>query len=371
MKKRFLAVAAVALAGAALTVPAAAVVDGTPVADGARPYVAKITVGSELSCTGTLVDPYWVITASSCLPEGKAVDIAIGRTLAGQTTGVTRQVTQVARRADRDLALARLKYPVMELPKLKLATAAATTGEVLKAVGWGRTRQTFANDALHASSFSAGTSTAGELAITGVSGTGLCKGDAGAPLVREANGVAELVAVGSRSWQGGCFGETDTRTGGTASRVDDLDSWVRQQIGGRTAMFKNRYTGRCMIQFSFEPQAGTTVKQYDCFPQYYDQAWELKPVTGGFALRNPVSDRCISARTTADTYGTTVPVQDCNAANGLQAWQVNRLSNGVQLRNAVTGLCLAVWHGTPNNGAEVTEQICEPNYADQVWEEIA
>jgi len=104
---------------------------------------------------------------------------------------------------------------------------------------------------------------------------------------------------------------------------------------------------------------------------YFDQAWELKPVSGGVAFRNAATGLCMSARTPTDNFGTTVPVQNCNAADSLQTWQVNKLSNGVQIRHAVTGRCLAVWHGTPDNGAEATQQVCEPAYSDQVWTEIA
>jgi hypothetical protein len=39
-----------------------------------------------------------------------------------------------------------------------------------------------------------------------------------------------LVAVAGTSWQKGCLAETETRAGGTASRVDDLGPWIRKQI---------------------------------------------------------------------------------------------------------------------------------------------
>ncbi len=371
MKRPLLIAAVAALAGALLTVPADAVVDGSPVADGAQPYVARITVGSDLSCTGALIDPYWVVTANGCVPDGRTATAVIGRTQAGQTTGLTRQITQVVRRDDRDIALARLDLPVMELPKLKLATTPAAAGELLKISGWGRTRQTFANDQLHAASFSVDSSNGATVAVTGQSGVGLCKGDAGGPAIREVNGVAELVAVGTKSWQGGCYGVEDTRTGATAGRVDNLGAWITEQIAGRTVLFKNNYTGRCALQFSFEPQVNTTIKQFDCVPAYTDQVWTLKPVNGGVALRNAHTGLCASARSATDVAGWSVPMVNCNAADALQAWQVNAVATGTQIRNTVTGLCLAVWWRTPDNGAELTYQVCEPAYADQVWTEIA
>jgi uncharacterized protein YfiM (DUF2279 family) len=51
----------------------------------------------------------------------------------------------------------------------------------------------------------------------------ICKGDTGAPLLRSRNGTPELVAVSSRSWQGGCFGETETRTDAVAARAESVN----------------------------------------------------------------------------------------------------------------------------------------------------
>ncbi|MEV6241665.1 trypsin-like serine protease [Lentzea sp. NPDC051838] len=354
-----------AVAAATVVVPASGVVDGTPVADGAQPYVARITVGTESACTGALIDPYWVVTANGCVPDGREATAVIGRTQAGQTTGVTSKITQVVRRDDRDIALVKLEFPVMDLPKLKIATTPAAAGEVLKISGWGRTRQTFANDRLHVASFSVDSANGQTVAVTGQS-VGLCKGDAGGPAIREVNGVAELVAVGTKSWQGGCYGVSDTRTGATAGRVDNIGAWITEQIGGRTVTLKNNYTQKCAVQFGFEPTAGTTLKQYTCAP-YLDQVWTLKPVNGGFAVYNVHTKLCASARGTSDVAGWTVPMLDCSAAEPLQAWQVNAVANGTQIRNSVTGLCLAVWWRTPDDGAEATYQVCEAAYADQVW----
>ncbi|MFK0293161.1 hypothetical protein ACIQU6_22150 [Streptomyces sp. NPDC090442] len=49
------------------------------------------------------------------------------------------------------------------------------------------------------------------------SGTGFCR-------ARE----VELVGINSLTRQGGCFGETETRTGAVNPRVDDVNSWIQQ-----------------------------------------------------------------------------------------------------------------------------------------------
>ncbi len=56
----------------------------------------------------------------------------------------------------------------------------------------------------------------------------ICKGDAGGPAFRDVDGTAELVAVNSRSRQGGCLGEDGIRTDAVSARVDDITDWIQQ-----------------------------------------------------------------------------------------------------------------------------------------------
>ena len=363
--RRSSALALTVLAAAAFVIPASAVVGGNPVPEGTHTFIAKIDVGNrERTCTGALVDPFWVVTAKSCVAgTASGIVATVGRTNVAQTSGTARDVQAVVPREDRDLALLRLKQPIMEIAPVKTGTA--TAGETVQVPGYGHTTDAWTTEQLHQAAFAVDSATTTGLAITGQS-KGLCRGDAGAPLLNARN---EIVGIGSTSWQGGCYGVSDTRTAATGSRLDNIGDWVKTHVN-RTLMFKNVNSGRCLLHWSGNTADGSPVQQFDCHAVYYDQAWELKPVNGGFQLRNGNSDRCISARTPNDTYGTEVWAKDCAADNTLQTWQVNKFPTGTQLRNVQTGLCLAVWHGTTYNGAPVTEQVCEPAYIDQVWTEL-
>ncbi|WP_327278451.1 trypsin-like serine protease [Streptomyces sp. NBC_01224] len=230
--------AAAAAAGAlTLTTPAQAVI-GDAVADDTYTFSAKIDVGGVRACSGTLLNNQWMVTAASCFTEDPAQfaslpagapalksTATIGRTNLIGTTGEVRQITQLIPRTDRDLVLAKLDSPVYGVSFLHPATTAPTAGEALKGTGYGRTKDTWVPDQLHIGMFTAGTV---EATAIGIDGTPICKGDTGAPVFREKDGRPELAAIASRSWQGGCLGSDETRTGATASRVDDIRAWLTE-----------------------------------------------------------------------------------------------------------------------------------------------
>ncbi|MFJ6383630.1 trypsin-like serine protease [Kitasatospora sp. NPDC092039] len=227
---------AAAAAGTLSTFSPAGAVSGDAVGDGSYTSAARIVVGDNLrACTGALVDRYWVLTAASCFSDDPAQPqaLAAGAPKWGTTATVGGRSTQIAElvpRQDRDLVMARLATPVDGVAPLPLATTAPTTGQSLRVAGFGRTKGEWIPDKPHTGAFSLDTVSATGIGTTGTGGAAVCKGDTGAPVVREVNGKAELVAVASRSWQGGCLGvpATETRTGAYNSRVDDLGEWVKE-----------------------------------------------------------------------------------------------------------------------------------------------
>ncbi|MEV7778319.1 trypsin-like serine protease [Kitasatospora sp. NPDC088351] len=239
---------AAAVGAGALTTFSAApagAVTGTPAADGAYAYTARLDIGNNVrACTGALIDPYWIITAASCFADNPAQPTAlaagapkwkttatVGRTdLTTTGAGKTVEVTELVPRQDRDLVMARLATPVDGIAPLALATTAPATGESLRVAGYGRTTTDWAPVKLHSGLFTLNTVKPTAVDTTGVNGAAVCKGDTGAPTIRETNGRAELVAVASLSWQGGCLGTpaTETRTGATSTRTDDLGAWINK-----------------------------------------------------------------------------------------------------------------------------------------------
>ncbi|MEU3916982.1 FG-GAP-like repeat-containing protein [Streptomyces sp. NPDC029004] len=229
--------AAIALATVATAAPSSALTGADAPAQ--LNYVAKINVGEQTACTGTLVDPRWVLTAATCFaPDGKptagkpavATTVTIGRTDLTQTGGSVQQGIRLVPHPDRDLVLVKLATRITDpaIKPVRLATTPATAGEELTKAGFGRTKTEWVPDKLHSGTFTVASTTGPTVDLNGSDTATVCKGDAGGPALRTVNGTPELVAVNSRSWQGGCLGNdpAETRTGAVDTRVDDIGAWV-------------------------------------------------------------------------------------------------------------------------------------------------
>ncbi|MCZ4099892.1 MULTISPECIES: S1 family peptidase [Streptomyces] len=240
-----------ALAATLTGAPAAHAIDGDPATGTSSAFTAKLAIGTadtSRSCTGTLLNNQWVITAASCFADDPAQPLAlaagapklkssatIGRIDLTGSAGVVRQIVELVPRTDRDLVLAKLDTPVPGVLPLHPATTAPVVGEALKGAGYGRTKDTWVPDTLHTATF---TATQVNATSVNLDGTAVCKGDTGAPAFRDVSGRLELAAVASTSWQGGCLGSDETRTGAVATRVDDIGQWIKDSTASTLTPWK-------------------------------------------------------------------------------------------------------------------------------------
>ncbi|WP_433788954.1 trypsin-like serine protease [Actinoplanes sp. CA-252034] len=235
------ALAGLTLAAGVGSAPASGVTGGTP-ADGYA-FAAHIQVGDLVrGCSGALIDPEWVATSAACFAGAggaptQVTTVTVGRADLRATGGQERRVVDVVLHPDRELALAKLSAPVIDVAPVPIAAVAPAAGESLQVLGYGRTATTWVPGRLHR----------GDLIVQAVGGTsidlapaagasaGICKGDAGGPALRPRGAGFELVGVHAASGQAGCLAAPAGATAtATDTRLDDIAAWVRQTVRGGT-----------------------------------------------------------------------------------------------------------------------------------------
>ena len=228
-----------------LGTPAAhAITGGRAVTNGDLAFMAEIHDATGGTCSGSLIQSGWVLTAAHCVkdvPSVGDVSVRVGNTTAG-TGAELRRVSRIVVHPEytggyNDVALLELSSPVTTVKPLPLATPSQSYlwdgkggGGLFGpydsgiAAGWGRT------------SFSAPPSPT--LQFVGVSiqsladaggvkridiGPGVCQGDSGSPLLVTVNGTYMAAGVLSRA----ACGET-----GTYSEVGDGSNrdWIMGQL---------------------------------------------------------------------------------------------------------------------------------------------
>ncbi|MFD9958356.1 ricin-type beta-trefoil lectin domain protein [Amycolatopsis sp. NPDC058986] len=400
------ALTSVAAAGLMLSAPAQAISGGAPAPAGSYTFAGRLDVGTPgfdgQSCSATLIDPAWIVTASSCFaasglqagPPPKPTTVTLGRT--PSNAGRVVRVSYVAPRSDRNVTLALLATPVTDIAPAKLSTTPPTAGETLNAVGYGRTTDTWVPDQARVAPFTVNAATGTTATLTGANGVDTCKGDAGGPALRQtADNKVELVAVHSTSWQHGCMTVTETRQGSTQSRIDNITDWIGQQTAASPIRNAN---GLCMDLGSNEP--GTTVGLAPCKAGNTSQQWRALPDgtirnfngltldIGSNAEGTPVAIATaqpgytsqqwtrpdgtirnfngLCADLGANSPGTTVIMAACRAGAASQQWSTGELREvSGKIRNH-NGLCADLFSNEP--GTIVGMTVCQPGeWGSQRW----
>ncbi|MGW7090679.1 trypsin-like serine protease [Streptomyces sp. NPDC054874] len=225
--------------------PAQSIV-GTAVPGGTYAFTSKIMIGDRETgreCTGSLVDAQWVLTAASCFAGGAGelmvgkpavkTTAIVGRTDLSAAGGHTSEIVKLVPLPGRDVVMARLAAPATGTIPVVPTDAAVAVGDVLTSAGYGRTKTEWVPNKLHSGSFTVSAVSGNSLDIAGnAAGSAICKGDAGGPLLRGSGTSLELVGISTASAQGGCFGETETRTDAEGARADGLKPWIDEVISG-------------------------------------------------------------------------------------------------------------------------------------------
>ncbi|OXM71905.1 hypothetical protein CF166_17535 [Amycolatopsis sp. KNN50.9b] len=290
LSRRHLRPAVIAVTAiAALSAPAASAVTGAATTS---PFVVKLT-NSAGACSGVLVDPQWILTSSTCFPDttgtgAPSLDTTaiIGRSDLAGTDGHTIAITSVVPQTGRPVVMARLASPVTDVTTAAISGTAPQGGDTIQVAGYGRTATEWVPNQPHSAAVTVDATTATTLTVSSSTGPTTCKGDAGGPAFRQNSGQSELLALNHASWQGGCLGETETRTSATETRVDDLrDSLTAQmssailarylELGG-TASFLGNPSG---AEYAV---ADGTGQDYEHGSIYYS------PATGAHYIQGPI-----------------------------------------------------------------------------------
>ncbi len=209
----------------------------------------------------------------------------VGRTTLSGTDGHVVGVARVVPQPDRPVLLARLVAPVTDVLLAPVAATPPQAGDSVFVAGYGRTGSEWVPDQPHLATATVDAVNPTTFGISSGSGPTTCKGDAGGPAWRtNTGGGAEVLAVHQSSWQGGCLGETETRTGATETRVDDLHDTLRQQtsspilaryldLGGVTSFLGAPQGGEYTV-------AGGSGQDYEHGSLYYSPATGVHSVQG-------------------------------------------------------------------------------------------
>ena len=174
-------------------------------------------------------------------------------------------------------------------------------------------------------------------------------------------GRVELVAINDRSWQGGCYAETETRRGAVETRVDTVADSIRDVTDPSNARTGD-VTGinnLCLDVSGVGTENGTPFILRPRHPKYEPvKLAQTFTATSDGSLR--IMGKCLDMNGPATGPGQFAYLYECNGTPA-QKWEVRGDGSVVSARN---GQCLDGTEG--QSGSRVSTHPCHGG-ANQKW----
>ncbi|MDE1465479.1 serine protease [Spartinivicinus poritis] len=228
------------------------IVGGSPTSAAASPYQAMLLMNGQQGCGGTLIDPYWVLTAAHCIDQANIYNLTVrvGATRVSTKEGQTIPVSQIIIhpywmgaqniRSGWDIGLLRLSYPAdsrytpAKLPTDEVMNNTASVGQSGTVSGWGATYHGGrGSDQLLAAQLQVISNQACQQQLNfpvpnsaicaGYSYPSACNGDSGGPFVTSYKG--NVYSIGTVSWGERCASTS------VFTKTHSYNSWITQQTG--------------------------------------------------------------------------------------------------------------------------------------------
>jgi beta-glucanase (GH16 family) len=120
----------------------------------------------------------------------------------------------------------------------------------------------------------------------------------------------------------------------------------------------NQNSGACMDDTNFGTSDGTTVQQYACGVDQFNQEWQLTATSDGYyKIINRNSVLALDDTNLSTTPGTGQQ-QWAYGGGANQQWIPQQVGSSFQLVNRLSGLCLDVPGASTQNGAQLDQYTC-------------